>query len=75
MGDLCLEVGGQVDDMDGPKRAFFRADATTDTQTFRDVGNLGFRGDFDAKLARANHGAGLFAFLPTFLQRSVLCVS
>ena len=29
MGDLALEVGGQVDDGDGAERAALRADTTT----------------------------------------------
>jgi hypothetical protein len=30
MCDLSLQVGGQVDDMNCPERAFFRTDTTTD---------------------------------------------
>lgn len=67
MGDLGLEVGGQIDDVDGIKGTLLGADTATDTQSFGDEGDLAFGGDFDAELARAYDGARLFAFLPTFL--------
>ena len=67
MGDLGLEVGGQVDDVDGVEGAFLRADTATDTQALRDEGDLGVGGDFDAQLARADYGTRLLAFLPAFL--------
>jgi hypothetical protein len=68
MGDLGLEIGGQVDDVDGVEGAFFRADTTTNAEALRDEGDLGRVGDFDAQLARADHGTRLLAFLPTFLE-------
>lgn len=69
VGDLGLEVRGQVDDVDGIKRAFLGADTASDAQSLRDEGNLGRRVYFDAQLACAHHGTGLFAFLSTFLRR------
>ena len=34
MGDLCLQIGWQVDDIDGSKGAFLGTDTTTYTQAF-----------------------------------------
>lgn len=67
VGDLALEVGGQVDDGDGVEGAFLRADTATDAETFGDEGKLGLGCDLDAELARPDDGAGLLAFLTTFL--------
>lgn len=67
MSDLILEICGQIDDMDGSERTLLWADTTADTESFGDVGNLGFGSHFDAELAGADHGAGLLAFLATFL--------
>lgn len=33
VGDLSFEVGWQIDNADGPKRAFLWADTTSDAQT------------------------------------------
>lgn len=68
---LSLEVGGQVDDMDGAKGTFLRADTATDTETLGDECDLGVGGDLNTQLARADYGARLLALLPTFLQGSV----
>lgn len=68
MGDLGLEVGGQIDDVDGVKGAFLRADTATDTEALGDEGDFGRVGDFDAQLARADNGTRLFAFLTAFLR-------
>jgi hypothetical protein len=38
VGDLVLEVGGQVDDGDGIKGALLGADTATDTETLGDEG-------------------------------------
>lgn len=51
MSDLSLEIGGQVDDIDGTKRTFLRTDTAADTETFGYEGDFGFWGDFDAQLA------------------------
>ena len=56
MSDLSLEVGWQVDDVDRTKRAFFRADTTTDAQTFGDVGDFGLGRDFDTQFTGSDHG-------------------
>ena len=69
MGDLGLEIRGQVDDVDGVEWAFLRADTATDTQALRDEGDLGAGIDFYAQLARADNGAGLLALLSAFLWR------
>lgn len=68
MGNLGLEIGWEVDDVDGAKRAFLRADTAADTQAFRDICDFGLWGDFYAEFAGADDRAGLFAFLPTFLH-------
>lgn len=57
MGDLCLEIGGQVDDMYSAERTFLRADTTSDTQSFRDVSDLGLWRDFNAEFPGTDHGA------------------
>jgi hypothetical protein len=67
MGDLGLEVGGQVDDVDGVKGAFLGADTASDTEALRDEGDLGSIVDFDTQLARADDWTRLFAFLSAFL--------
>lgn len=74
MGDLGLEVRGQVDDVDGVEGAFLGADTTSNTQPLRNEGNLGRRVDFDTQLARADDGAGFFAFLPAFLGLALVRV-
>lgn len=55
VGDLGLEVGGQVDDRNGVERTLLGADTTTNTKTFGDEGDLGFRADFNAQLSTANN--------------------
>jgi hypothetical protein len=67
VGDLRLEVGGQVDDVDGIERTFLGADTATDTETLRDEGNLGRVFDLNTELSGTDDGAGLLALLTTFL--------
>jgi hypothetical protein len=67
MCNHALQVGGQVDDVDGVERTFLRADTTTDAERLGNEGDPGLRSDFDAELAAAYNGAGLFALEPTFL--------
>jgi hypothetical protein len=67
VGDLRLEVGGQVDDVDGIERTFLGADTATDTETLGDEGNLGCVFDFNTELSGTDDGAGLLALLTTFL--------
>jgi hypothetical protein len=69
VGDLGLQVGGQVDDGDGTEGTLLGADTATDAKGFGDKGDLRFGGHFNAKLTRANHGARLLALLTTFLLR------
>jgi hypothetical protein len=71
VGDLALEVGGQVDDGDGVEGALLGADTATNTQRLGDEGEARFGRDLNAKLSTANHGAGLLALLAT-LARTTL---
>lgn len=72
VGDLCLEVGRQVDNVDSTERTFLRADTATDTEALGNEGDFGFGGHFDTKLACAHHRARLFALLTTFLDGSTV---
>lgn len=63
MGDLALEVGGQVDNGDGVERALLGADTATNAERFRNEGKTGIGSDFNAELAAANNRARLFALL------------
>jgi hypothetical protein len=72
VGDLRLEVGGQVDDVDGVEGAFLGADAAADAEALRDEGDLGRVVDLDAQLARADNGARFLAFLAAFLGFALL---
>ena len=74
VGDLGLEVRGQVDDVDGTEWALLGADTTADTEALRDVSYLGFRSDFDAEFAGSHNGAGFLAFLSTFLRLALVAV-
>lgn len=67
---LRLEVGGQVDNVDGAKGAFFRADTASNAQLFRDKGDFRFWRNLDAKLSGAHDRARFLAFLATFLRQS-----
>lgn len=71
VGDLVLEVRGQVDDGDGIEGALFRADTATDTEALGDECETRLGGDFYTKLAAANNRARLFALL-TALARATL---
>jgi hypothetical protein len=68
MRDLGLEVGGQVDDVDGVEGAFLRADTATDAETLGDEGDFGCVVDFDTQLARADNWTRLLTFLSAFLR-------
>jgi len=67
MGNLGLKVCRQVDNVDGIEWAFFGADTAPYAEALGNEGDLGVGGDLDAQFARADHGAGLFALLATFL--------
>lgn len=72
VGDLALEVGGQVDDGDGVEGALLGADTATNTQAFGDESDLGGVVDFDAEFTGTDDGARLLALLTTFLDESVI---
>lgn len=72
MGDLALQVGGQVDDGDGIKGAFLRADTTTNAKRLRNKSQAGGRLNFNAKLATSNDRARLFAFLTALAGSALL---
>ena len=67
MGDLGLEIGRQVDNIDGAERTFFGTDAASDTKAFGYESNFRLRCDLDAEPAGSDDGTRLFAFLATFL--------
>jgi hypothetical protein len=67
VGYLRLEIGGQVDDVDGIEGTFLGTDAAADAETFRDEGDFAVGVDFDAEFAGADDGAGFLAFLSAFL--------
>ncbi len=60
---MGLEVGGQVDDVDGVEGTFLGADAAADAEAFGDEGDLAAGVDFDAELACADDRAAFLAFL------------
>jgi hypothetical protein len=68
MGDLGLEVRGQIDDVNGVKWALLGADTASYTQALGNKGDLGGGLHLNAQLAGAHDGTGLFAFLATFLR-------
>ena len=68
VSDLSLEVGRQIDDMNGAKRAFLGTDTTADAKAFGYEGDLGLGGDLNAEFAGSNDRTGLFALLTTFLK-------
>lgn len=70
VGDLRLQICRQIDNRDGAERTFLRADTATDTEAFRNEGDLGASVDFDAELAGTDDGARFLAFLTTFLAPS-----
>lgn len=74
VGDLALEVGGQVDDLDGVEGAFLRADTATDTQALTDEGDLAAGLDLDTELAGLDDRAGLLTLLATFLGLALVGV-
>ena len=65
VGRLLLQVGGQVDNVDGLEGTLLDAYTATDTQVFGDVGDLVVGHHLDAELAHPNDGTGLLALLPT----------
>ena len=70
MSYVGLKIGRQIYDVDSSKWTLLRTNATTNTQSFGDEGNLGFRSDFDAKPSASHYRARFLAFLSTFLHES-----
>lgn len=75
MGDLGLEICWQIDDVDGTKWTFLRADTTSNAKTLRNESDLRFRSDLDTETSTSHNRAGFLAFLSTFLFRLLVCVS
>lgn len=67
MGNVGLEIRGQVDDIDGSKWALLRADTASNAEGFRDECNLGFWSDFNAQATTSNNRTRFLALLSTFL--------
>lgn len=74
MCDLGLEVGWQVDNVDGAEWALLWADTTSYAQRLGNEGDLGLWGDFDTETSTADDWAGLFALLSTFLWLTLVAV-
>jgi hypothetical protein len=72
MSDMRLEIGRQVDDVDGIERAFLGTDTASNAEGFRNESDLRFRGYFDTKTTTSHDRAGLLAFLSTFLKGTEL---
>jgi hypothetical protein len=66
VGDLALEVCGQVDDSDGVEGALLGADTATNAQRFGNEGETRIGLHLNAELAATNDRARLLAFLTTF---------
>ena len=74
VGDLALEVCGQVDNLDGVEGALLGTDTASDTQTLTDEGNLAGGVDLDTQLAGLDDGTRLLALLTTFLRFALVRV-
>ena len=74
VGDLALEVCGQVDNLDGVEGALLGADTASDTQALTDEGDLAGVVDLDAQLAGLDDGTRLLALLTTFLRLALVRV-
>lgn len=68
---MGFEIGRQIDNIDGGKRALLDTDTTSYAQTLRDEGDFGVGCDFYAELACPHDGAGFLAFLAAFLGRKL----
>lgn len=67
VGDLRLEVGWQVDNVDGAEWALLWADTASNAEGLGDEGDLGGWINLDTEASRADDWAGLLALLATFL--------
>lgn len=74
MADLSLEVRGQVDDSNGPKWALLGTDAASNTETLGNESDSRLCRHLNAELAASHNGAGLLAFLATFLRFAFVAV-
>ena len=61
MGDLALQVGGQVDNSDGIKGTLLWADTTTNAKRLGNKSQAGRRLNFNAKFAASNERTRFFA--------------
>lgn len=68
VGDVGFKVGWQIDNVDGSEGAFLWANTTSNTQVFRDKGDLRGRTDFDTELSTSDHWARFLTLLSTFLK-------
>jgi hypothetical protein len=57
VGNLALEIGGQVDNCNGIKRTLLGADTTTDAQRLGDEGQLRLGRNFNAQLSTTDNRA------------------
>ena len=67
VSDLRLEVGWQVDNVDGAEWALLWTDTATNAEGLGDERDLGGWINFDTEASRADDWAGLLALLATFL--------
>lgn len=74
VGDLALEVCGQVDNLNGVEGALLGADAASNTQALTNEGDLAGAVDLDTQLAGLDDGTGLLALLATFLRLALVGV-
>lgn len=72
VGDLALQVGGQVDNGDGIERALLWADTTTNAKRLGNKSQAGRRFNFNAELATSNDRTSLFAFLTALAGSALL---
>lgn len=71
MGDLVLEVGGQIDNRNGIEGALLWADTAPYAETLGDEGQTGLGSDLDTEFTTANNRAGLLALLTTFARATL----
>ena len=74
VGDLALEVCGQVDNLNGVEGALLGADTATDTEALTNEGDLAGVVDLDTQLAGLDDGTRLLALLTTFLRLALVRV-
>ncbi len=67
MGDLRLQVGWQVDNVDGAEWTLLRADTTSDAEGLGNESDLGGWVDLNTEATTSDDWTGLLAFLSTFL--------